>query len=54
MQYSSFIGDLQHDSDEEHNTESDVAVEFPGQENSSYFKKFGIKFRNIDSKDCSA
>ena len=53
MQYSTFLQDLQGDSeDEEKNTEKTyVDVEIPGQENSSHFKKFEIKFRNKESRE---
>ena len=53
MQYSTFLQDLQGDSeDEEKNTEKTyVDVEIPGQENSAHFKKFEIKFRNKESRE---
>ena len=53
MQYSTFLQDLQDDSeDEEKNTEKTyIDVEIPGQENSAHFKKFEIKFRNKESRE---
>ena len=52
MQYSTFLQDLQGDSEDEgKNTEKTyVDVEIPGQENSAHFKKFEIKHRSKESK----
>ena len=53
MQYSTFLQDLQGDSeDEEKNTEKTyIDVEIPGQENSAHFKKIKIKFRNKEPRE---
>ena len=48
MQYSTFLQDLQGDSDEE---KTDVDVELPGQEDSAHFKKSEIKYRSKESKE---
>ena len=51
MHYSSFIDDLQCNSDDELNTERAVHIEFPIQDSTLHFRKFDIKFRNKESKE---
>ena len=50
MQYSTFLSDLQNDSDDDRSTGRDQNVELPFQEE-SHFKKFEIKHRNNESKE---
>ena len=49
MQYSTFLNELQNDSDDENATRRDQNIELPLDD--SHFKKFEIRFRNNDSKD---
>ena len=52
MKYSSFIQDLQKDSDEEGVSENVSNVELPFQEE-SHFKKIEIKYRDAEfDSDC--
>ena len=51
MQYTTFLNQLQNDSDEERFTEKDLNVELPFQDNDTHFRKFEIKFRNKESKE---
>ena len=51
MQYSSFLDNLQRDSDHELNTERDVHIELPIQDSASHFRKFDTKLRNKESKE---
>ena len=51
MHYSSFINDLQRDSNDDINTERDVHIELLIQDISSHFEKFDIKFRDKESKE---
>ena len=47
---STFLSDLQNDSEEDCYTERDLNAELPFQDD-SHFKKFEIRFRNKESKD---
>ena len=52
MQYSTFLQDLQVDSDEEKSTNNTyLNVELPGLEDSANFKRFEIKYREKESKE---
>ena len=52
MQYSTFLQDLQGDSDEAKSIENtDLNVELPGSDDSAHFKRFDIKCRDEKSKD---